>query len=120
MGKEWTTQEGQVTYLINMMRRPGYLPALAHLSGCALRFYLCHLYQTFGKIHCSTYLDLPILWVKYTTITSNVQPSFLGVDSSSKTSRWGLTRAEMSRPSPSSRETSCSRILRYPASAQNH
>ena len=43
MDKEWTTQEGQVTYLIRITRRPGYLPALAHLiKKCALRFYLCH------------------------------------------------------------------------------
>jgi len=46
MDKEWTTQEGQVTYLIRITRRPGYLPALAHLiKKCALRFYLCHWYK---------------------------------------------------------------------------
>ena len=50
MDKEWTTREGQVTYLINAMRRPGYLPALAHPAGCALRFYLCHLlYHAFRQ-----------------------------------------------------------------------
>ena len=27
MDKEWTTQEGQVTYLVSTARRPGYLPA---------------------------------------------------------------------------------------------
>ena len=43
MDKEWTTREGQVTYLTDVMRRPGYLPALAQLNRCALRFYLCQL-----------------------------------------------------------------------------
>jgi len=43
MDKEWTTQEGQVTYLVSITRRPGYLPALAHLVRCAVRFYPCHL-----------------------------------------------------------------------------
>ena len=42
MDKERTTREGQVTYLTSLVRRPGYLPALAHPAGCALRFYLCH------------------------------------------------------------------------------
>lgn len=42
MDKERTTQEGQVTYPV-FTGRPGYLPALAHLEGCTLRFYLCHL-----------------------------------------------------------------------------
>lgn len=37
MDKEWTTQEGQVTYLTSV-RRPGYLPALARTALCVFIF----------------------------------------------------------------------------------
>ena len=40
VAEERTTQGGRVTYLASA-RRPGYLPALAHLARCTLRFYLC-------------------------------------------------------------------------------
>ena len=77
MGKEWTTQEGQVTYLISMTRRPGYLPALAHLIRCALRFYLCHLYQAFRP-------DTKLPCIEYITVWYNVQPLFIDADRSGK------------------------------------
>jgi hypothetical protein len=50
MGKEWTTQEGQVTYLISMTRRPGYLPALAHLKDARCVFIFVIYIKPFGKI----------------------------------------------------------------------